>query len=252
MFTLVVDNGVTSAHGKNLSQGSRDGSGFLLALGMPAIGLSYYRLEVNSVKPSSLPTAEPLDDRQSPVRQAQLASLTTQNLGATLVQSLAPGIAVGTTLRFVHGLAAAAVVPDADRDALLKVASELQTTGTDKFDADVGVIAGSGHVKMGFTMRNLLAPSFNVRGSLGAADARASGARWGSRYASGWMGGGGGFRYHQQPQPRRRCEEHRRGDGRSPQTQSHGSQRVPFQHDGIGAAERCGWRFLQCCGPLSD
>ena len=164
MFTLVVDNGVTSAHGKNLSQGSRDGSGFLLALGMPAMGLSYYRLEVNSVKPSSLPTAEPLDDRQSPVRQAQLASLTTQNLGATLVQSLAPGIAVGTTLRFVHGLAAAAVVPDADRDALLKVASELQTTGTDKFDADVGVIAGSGHVKMGFTMRNLLAPSFNVRG----------------------------------------------------------------------------------------
>ena len=112
MFTLVVDNGVTSAHGKNLEPGSRDGSGFLLALGMPAMGLSYYRLEVNSVKPSSLPTAEPLDGRQSPVRQAQLASLTTQNLGATLVQSLAPGIAVGTTLRFVHGLAAAAVVPD--------------------------------------------------------------------------------------------------------------------------------------------
>jgi hypothetical protein len=165
MFTLVVDNTLTRVEAKNLNQGSRDGSGFLLALGMPALGLAYYRLEANSVKPSSLPTASPADDRQTPVRLVELDSLTTQNLGATFVQSLAPGIAVGTTLRYVHGLAATTVFPDGNRDALLDAASELQSTSTDKFDTDLGVMAGSGHIKMGFTMRNLFEPSFNVQGS---------------------------------------------------------------------------------------
>ena len=55
---------------------------------------------------------------------------------------------------------------DADREALLTVASDLQPPeGETKFDADLGVMAGSGKVKMGLTVRNLIEPSFALTGS---------------------------------------------------------------------------------------
>src|SRR5689334_2552635 len=83
MFTLVVDNTLTRVEAKDVNHGSRDNAGFLLALGTPVLGLGYYRLEANSVRPSGAPTASPGD---SPVRLVELNSLTTQNLGATFVQ----------------------------------------------------------------------------------------------------------------------------------------------------------------------
>src|SRR5438045_650353 len=43
MFSLVVDRG-TSESDPAVPEGARKGSGFLFAMGMPAVGLSYYQL----------------------------------------------------------------------------------------------------------------------------------------------------------------------------------------------------------------
>ena len=72
--------------------GSR--SGTLVALSTPPFGLSYYRLRSTWVSPS-------LADPAVSVTQ----TLITHNTGVTFVQSLADGIAIGATARFVRGIA---------------------------------------------------------------------------------------------------------------------------------------------------
>ena len=43
VFTLVVDGG-TSKSDPDLPRGAQEGSGFLFAMGIPALGLSYYQV----------------------------------------------------------------------------------------------------------------------------------------------------------------------------------------------------------------
>jgi hypothetical protein len=76
------------------------------------------------------------------------------------VQSIARGIAVGTTLKVVRGIAATGLAVDARRDELLRADSGANRKGTSKFDADVGVMATAGTLKAGVTLRNLTEPSF--------------------------------------------------------------------------------------------
>jgi hypothetical protein len=165
MFSAVFDRKVADQKAGTLDDPSRHDTGSLLALGMPALGFAHYQLRTTAVTPAGTMLAGFPQGGETPVRMVRLDKLTAYHTGVTLVQSLVQGVAIGTTLKIVHGDVATAVVPDGNRNERLDDAANLSTEGTDKFDADLGIIAGGGHVKMGLTIRNLTEPSFTITGT---------------------------------------------------------------------------------------
>ena len=148
-FSLVLDGNT----GRLVPDGQPEGtdrSGYLLALSMPALGLSYARLQSTSVRPSiGIP------------ENSRLESLITHHIGATLVQSLADHLAVGATAKLVRGTAASAVVPGNDREDLLDDIDLVGHSST-RGDVDVGVMAVASFGRLGLTVRNLTAPEFDT------------------------------------------------------------------------------------------
>jgi hypothetical protein len=158
-FSLVLDR--TSGVAEPASgQAGQSQSGFLMALGAPALGLSYYRLRGTSVAP---PTAEPADGRNLNGDVMRLDSLVTHHVGATLVQSVAQGVAVGATLKMVRGIAGTDL-RIGTRSEVLDDAAALIGRASNAFDADVGVMVSTGAIKAGLTVRNLLEPAFDAAG----------------------------------------------------------------------------------------
>ena len=121
-FSLVVDANILDRR-----------SGGLVALGTPPLGLSYYRTAIAGAK----------NGRNT---------LVAHHAGATLVQSVGDRLAVGTTLKIVHGIA--------DSPAGAGGAA----VSTNKFDADVGVMTTGSLGQLGLSIRNLLQPEFKATG----------------------------------------------------------------------------------------
>jgi hypothetical protein len=97
-------------------------SGAFIGLATPPLGLTYYR---------TTSTAPPASGRNGPVVTSAV-----HHAGVTLVQSLGDhGIAVGSTLAFVHG------------------------NGDNAFDANAGVMASGSLGQIGLTVHNLFAPT---------------------------------------------------------------------------------------------
>lgn len=154
-FSLVLDRSEGEATPAGDDRGGQTSS-FLLALSMPALGVSYYRLRDVTVTPRSAAGGGLV-----PAGLSRVSALVTHHAGATLVQSLADGLAVGATLKLVHGEAGAADTPrDEARDMLDGL--EVLGGGTNRFDADVGIMAIGGMARAGLTVRNLLEPSFET------------------------------------------------------------------------------------------
>jgi hypothetical protein len=103
-------------------------SGLLVALGTPPLGLSYYRTAI----------AETTKGRHS---------LVAHHAGVSLVQSLGGRLAVGTTLKLVHGIA---------------FPSGGAGISTNKFDADLGIMATGSLAQLGLSVRNLLHPELKT------------------------------------------------------------------------------------------
>jgi hypothetical protein len=157
-FSLVLDRSTDKVSRTALGGAATD-SGLLVTVGMPALGLSYSR-----VRSVSLSTPVTASGNPAGSGQVRLDTLITHQSGATLVQSIARGIAVGTTLKVVRGVASSTILPDGDRDALLTRDGELAGKGTSTFDADVGVMVNRGVLKAGLTVRNLMQPAFETAG----------------------------------------------------------------------------------------
>jgi hypothetical protein len=164
-FSLVMDYGLAEATpGNPLRAGSQSGS--FLGLGVPALGVGYYRLRATTVAPSAVP-ADRLDaPRDLEGQGVRVASLVTHHVGVTLVQSLTDHIVVGTTLKYVHGNAASGFAALRPADELLEQAEELEGADGDQFDADIGAIATYGTLRVGFTVRNVAEASFDTPGKL--------------------------------------------------------------------------------------
>ena len=161
-FSLVLDRTSASGEPDLFRKGSR--SGTLVALGAPALGLSYYRLRATRVSPVE-PTAG-LDDGRNTGADARLDTLVTHHAGATLVQSLAQGLAVGATVKVVRGVAGSEHRSATDPD-LLDEAGALVGRSSNRFDADVGVMLTGPLLKVGLTVRNLFEPTFETAGLAG-------------------------------------------------------------------------------------
>lgn len=162
-FSLVLDAGL----GKAVPDGSLTGgehSSAMVALAMPALGLGYYRLHSQTARPpvTLVPVEAALSSRNlSAVGEVRLDSLITHHAGVTLVQSLLPGVAVGTTLKYVRGIATSQRVPASSAEAALDgPASEVLGRASNQFDLDVGIMAAGGPLKVGLALRNLTEPAF--------------------------------------------------------------------------------------------
>lgn len=162
-FSVVLDRNTTEAdRGAGPLIGSE--SSTFLALAVPALGITYYRLRATSV---TAPVVPPDVMRPPPLQTgelAQVSSLITHQAGVTLVQSLTDTIAVGTTLKLVHGIAAAGIVSAENRQDVLDDAGGLVGAGSTEFDADIGVMAVAGALRAGLTVRNVREPEFETRG----------------------------------------------------------------------------------------
>ncbi len=153
----------------------------LIAIGLPPLGLSYYRMAA-IVLETAAPAAPPNLDRQN--RQVVLRSLVTRHLGATVLQSLGDYITVGATAKLVRGNVGRDVVSVDTWNDGFERAELLDTEGDTTGDVDVGAMFAVGRVRAGVVVRNLTEPTFkDARGvamSLGR-QARV-GVAWGDRW----------------------------------------------------------------------
>ena len=116
-----------------------------LALGIPPLGISYYRFHITDIRRSDSIGAE-VPGREEGGAEEPVRSLAASQVGITFVQTLIPGIHAGTTLKYVRGTARQTTVSG---EAL----SGNDTEG--HADLDVGVLAVADALRFGVTVRNV-------------------------------------------------------------------------------------------------
>ena len=146
----------TDAGGVALPSWRSNTRGFAVAF--PALGLSYYRLQVSQIEPLE-PTGESglsrQDQGRAPVRST---SFVLQQFGTTAGQSAGEHFVIATTVKLVRGSFASAAGVSAD--ASLDAASALSADADTRVDLDVGVMARFGAVKVGVAAKNVRQPTF--------------------------------------------------------------------------------------------
>jgi hypothetical protein len=135
---------------------------FWIALGTPSIGVSYYKLRLTDVQPRA-PTEGGGGGREDITAGASIRSLSVHQFGATLVQTLLPGVHAGATFSYVTGTGRTATAVSTAPDTLLKVGDELSGGhGEHHFDLAAGVLATAGAVRLGLAIRNVFEPEFGA------------------------------------------------------------------------------------------
>jgi hypothetical protein len=155
--SLLMDGGVRDAVPDAGSRGMQRSS-FLIAATMPALGVSYYQLRHSFAVPATLlpPASATVVAEPTHIR---VDSLITHHAGVTFVQSILPQVAVGSTLKVVHGIASTQFSELGDVEAALE-RDDPDGRGTTKFDMDFGLMATTGHLQFGLTVRNVTEPEF--------------------------------------------------------------------------------------------
>jgi len=128
------------------------------AMAFPALGLSYYNLQMSEVAPT--PAAGSAGSRQE-LRPAGVSSLLTREFGVTLVQTLLPGLVVGSTLKLVRGTVSAGPGGVGGTAAqALDQAAALSGRTSGVFDLDLGAMETIGPFRLGIVARNVRQPQF--------------------------------------------------------------------------------------------
>jgi len=84
----------------------------------------------------------------------------TFQVGATLVQTIVPGLVVGSTLKYLRGSFATGPSGGPTVEDALDQGMGLDGPGENHFDFDIGLMADLKKVRLGVTGRNLLEPQF--------------------------------------------------------------------------------------------
>jgi hypothetical protein len=153
----------------------------LIAVGLPPVGLSYYRMGTTLLHPAS-PAGQLSTNRQD--HQVSVRSLFTSHLGVTVLQSIGDHVTLGATAKVVRGsLAAGTTTIQAWSDGF-EYAESLETRGTTTGDLDAGALVTGGRFRAGIVARNLTEPEFESSdGSEAALDRHVRlGAAWGDRW----------------------------------------------------------------------
>jgi hypothetical protein len=139
--------------------GRRDSVG-VFTLGMPAFGFSYYRLRL-TVAEAPDPTVTESVSREDRGAGIPIRSVAANQFGATVVQTVLPGIHVGATLKYLSGTVRSTVGDSAlPVDDLLEIGSDLEGGDSDSdFDADIGVMSVTGPLRIGVLVKNVFEPT---------------------------------------------------------------------------------------------
>lgn len=129
----------------------RQGTSTFIGLTSLPLGLSYYRLSETTAHAEGPANAG----------MSELQSLVTHHAGVTILQSIVPSLAIGTTLKLVRGRAAHAIVNDAGAEPI-DTAEALPTHSSTAFDLDVGAMASVGLLRLGVVIRNVREPTFET------------------------------------------------------------------------------------------
>ena len=142
-------------------------------LGTPVLGLSYTRFRITDTRPL-VSTAPEADNRQLSRGDAPVQSVALSQLGVTIVRTLISGVHVGTTLKRVRGTVHNGPLDDTASLSALEQGEAFEDGDAEtRFDLDAGIIAVSGPLRLGATVRNVREPEFFTMG--GAPDAPATG-----------------------------------------------------------------------------
>ncbi len=129
-----------------------------IAMAYPALGLSYYRLQVSQIQ-QIVPTGSEPANRQDPGLVPVLQhSLVLQQFGATIGQSVGEHLVLGSTLKLVRGGSASSA--DVASAATLNRASALATSTETHADLDLGAMVRIGVLSVGAAVKNVRQPSF--------------------------------------------------------------------------------------------
>jgi len=117
-----------------------------VSMGSWPVGLSYARIETTDLRDGLFG----LESR----------SLRTRQFGLTIVQSLVPGLVLGSTLKYERGTVSAGTVSDETVKKALDAGADLKGTTTGAFDLDIGLMLDMSKVRAGLAVRNVRQPTF--------------------------------------------------------------------------------------------
>ena len=116
------------------------GSTVFAGAALPVLGASYYRIR-QAIRFTT--GSGPSDRQNGGSGQVPVRTLTASNVGVTVVQTVVPGLVIGSTARVVRG-----GVDGAD--------------GRTTFDLDAGAMVSAWDLRFGLTARNLREPEFQL------------------------------------------------------------------------------------------
>jgi len=125
-------------------------SGLFIGAALPVLGAGYYKTR-DVIR---LPTVSSPPDRQNGGSgEIPIRTLTTTNVGVTVVQTVVPGLVLGTTARVVRG-------------AIDGLNSATDPGPRTTVDLDAGAMVSAWDLRFGLTGRNLRAPTFQTEGGM--------------------------------------------------------------------------------------
>ena len=152
LFSTVVERAELEAGAREaLEMPQQQGSSTFIGMTSLPLGFSYYRLSQTTARA----------DGPASSGRSELQSLVTHQAGVTILQSIVPSLAIGTTLKLVRGRAAHDIVTDTGTDPI-ETAGDLPSHSSTAFDLDVGALASAGLLRVGIVVRNVREPTFEA------------------------------------------------------------------------------------------
>ena len=128
------------------------------AVAFPALGLSYYRLQVSEIQPQTSTGSAPGVRQDGGATEVRLRSMVLNQFGASVGQSLGSHLVVGSTFKLVHAGTASEV--QAAGTGSLDAATRIDPSGETHAGLDVGAMATFGPARIGLMVRNVKQPEF--------------------------------------------------------------------------------------------
>jgi hypothetical protein len=99
-------------------------------------------------------------------------TLRVSQIGVTVLQSVAPGVVVGSTVKVLRGGSAVGLASGSSVDGALDAIEETDIERRTRFDLDLAVLASSDLIRVGVTLKNLRSSSFDENPGIGHTLAR--------------------------------------------------------------------------------
>ncbi|MEO7191463.1 MAG: conjugal transfer protein TraF [Vicinamibacterales bacterium] len=124
-------------------------TGTLTSIGAWPLGVSYGHFQVTTLTGG---------EGQGDVVTAQ--TFRTSQYGVTILQTVLPGVVVGSTVKLLRGEALSEPAQGGSAEAALKSGARLRGDRETALDLDLGVMATAARVRLGLTVKNLRSPKF--------------------------------------------------------------------------------------------